>query len=265
MKLNKKISMIALGASALSLVAVAAPRLDVAELNAVATEILTPFQTPKSKATLQFVSLAVDDANVRNVKVKAFYERTGKGQTMQVNLNELTHDFAGGRPVTKAKGHAKFDLTMLFQPEQADSLVDGAEEMVKDMASNFTAPYGEAVTLEARMLEKLKGADGHYTSFKASVTATIDLTKLPADKKAEDMPFLTAVINVSVVLATGIDVTAEVQHNPGYKGFRAGDATNLKVGLEKLLNRDGATKEQILTILKKIDAMAATVVDARTR
>jgi len=268
MKMNKKFSMIALGATALSLTAVAAaPRLNdsLPQLNAIAAEILAPFQTDKSKASLKFVSLTADDSLLRSIKLNAFYQRTGKAQTMTVTLKELSHEFAGGRPVSKLSGDAAFDLTKLFQQEQINSLVEGAEEMVKDLAKNYTKDYGDSVTIDARMVEKLKNSAGNYVSFKAKVSAKVDLSKLPQGKKSEDMAIVEAKLDVSVVLNKGIALTAEVQHNPAFHGFLPGDKANFKVALEKLLTRDESAKNEILKILKQVDGMAASVVDANTK
>jgi|GEM_PF-5116513 len=267
MKVSKKISLIALGAAALSLTAVAGPRLNnsLTELNAIATEILAPFQTEKSAATLSFLSLVTDDANVLSLKLDATYSRTGRAQTMLVNVNELSHEFNGGRPVTKLNGYAEVDLTKLFPIDQSDALVEGAEEMVKDIAKNYTKEYGEAITVDARVFDQVKNAEGHYVSFKATLSATVDLTKLPEGKKAEDMAALGGVINLSIVLNKGITLDAEVQHNPGFHGFVAGDKANFKVALDKLLTRDETVKGQLFKILKQVDDMAGNIVDASTR
>lgn len=267
MKVTKKISLIALGAAALSLTAVAGPRLNdsLTELNVIATEILSPFQSEKSSASLNFLNLVTDDANVLSIKVDATYSRSGRAQTMQVNVNELSHEFNGGRPVTKLNGNAEVDLTKLFPIDQSDALVEGAEEMVKDMAKNFTKEYGDAITVDARVFDQVKNEEGHYVSFKAALSATVDLTKLPEGKKAEDMPILSGVINLEIVLNKGITLDAEVQHNPGFHGFVAGDKANLKLALEKLLTRDETVKGQIFKVLKQVDDMAANIVDASTK
>ncbi len=263
MKLNKKISFIALGAAVLSLTAVAADNL--AELNIIAAEILAPFQTEKSSATLEFTELTTDDANVLTLKTNASYSRVGRAQSLLVKVDELSHSFDGGRPVSKLSGSAQFDLTKLFPVDQSDALVEGAEEMVKDIAKNYTKEYGEAVTVEARVYDQVKNDEGHYTGFKATLSATIDLAKLPEGKKPEDMAILGGKIDLAITLATGIALNAEIEHNPSFHGFKAGDAANFKVAIDKLLTRDEAAKGQILNLLTKVDEMAGQIVDAQTK
>ncbi len=262
--LNKKTVFTVIGA-VMAVTAVAqAPRLEdrLPELNTVITEILAPFQTEKSKATFSVLKLEADETNLLKVRVTGFYGRVGRAQAMTVNISDITHSFNKGLPLTTARGSASIDLTKLFPMEQIDALVDGAEEMVKDIAGNFTREYGDAVALDARMVEKVKGADGHYESFKAFVGVKIDLSKLPEGKNAEDIPLTEAALSINVGLSSGIAINGQVVHNPGWKGFQADSPLNPKAAVEKLLSRDETAKNKIADILKKIDGMAATLVDA---
>lgn len=232
------------------------------ELNTVIAEILAPFQTPASKATFSVLKLETDEANLLKLKVTGFYGRVGKAQAMTVNVSDISYDFNNGAPIARARGSAAINLTKLFPMEQIDALVDGAEDMVKDIASNYTKEYGDAVTLDARIVEKTKGADEHYESFKAFVGIKIDLTKLPEGKKAEDIPFTEAAVSINVTLASGLALNGQVALNPGWKGFTPGSEMNPKRAIEKLLARDEAAKTKIEAVIKKVDQMAGTLVDA---
>lgn len=234
----------------------------VPELNTVIAEILTPFQTAASKATFSVLALETNEQTMTKLKVTGFYGRVGKAQAMTVNVSDITFKFNDGAPVTRAKGSAAIDLTKLFPAEQIDALVDGAEEMVKDMAGNFTKEYGDAVTLDVRVIEKIKGADEHYESFKAFLGVKIDLSKLPEGKKAEDIPLTEAAVSINIALGSGLSLNGQVVHNPGWKGWAADSAMNPKAAIEKLLSRDVDAKNKIEAVLKKVDAMAGTLVDA---
>ncbi len=261
---NKKAIFTAIGATFALTAAASTIRFEdrLPELNNVIAEILAPFQTVNSKASFSVLKLEANESNLLKVKVTGFYGRVGRAQAMTVNVSDITHDFNNGTPLTRIRGGAAIDLTKLFPAEQIDGLVDSAEEMVKDIAGNFTKEYGDAVTLDARMVEKVKGPDEHYESFKAFVGVKIDLTKLPEGKKAEDIPFTEAALSINVALASGLALNGQIVHNPQWKGFAAGSPMNPMAAIEKLLSRDEGAKAKIADILKKVDAMAGTLVDA---
>lgn len=259
----KKIACALAGLFAVTAVA-GAPRLDdsLPQLNAAVADLLKPFQTSASSASVEFQTLTTDAINVLTTRVVGGYQRVGKVQTMTVRLAGLTFDYANGQPVATISGDMAFNLSRVFQADMINSLVDSAEGMVEDIASNYTKAYGEAAHVKGTMIEKTKDASGNYVSFRASVEFGVDMSKLPSDKKSEDIPLLNGTMFFNVDLHKGIALNGTVNLNPAYKGFHGQGAT-LKMAIEKLLNRDADAGKLITTYVQKIDKMAASLVDAK--
>ncbi|MGZ3650503.1 MAG: hypothetical protein ACXVB9_03115 [Bdellovibrionota bacterium] len=263
----KKVALAALtGLFAVTAFAAAPPRLDdsIADLNTAVIDLLHPYNTEASHVMLAFQTLTTDDTNVLSTSLIGDYQRIGKVQTMNVHLNGLRFDFVNGNPIVNLAAGAGFDITQVFAQEQLNGLVDGAEGMVEDLASNYTKPYGTAASVKATMIEKLKNAKGDYTGFKATVAVKLDMGKLPAGKKSEDVPLQSAVVYFDVNFATGIVMNGTVMMNPEYRGFH-GQGTTLKMAIQKLLDRDGDAGKRITTYLDKLDKMAGNLVDARIK
>jgi hypothetical protein len=240
----------------------AGARLDdqIGDLNAAVADLLEPYQTDVSKAALEFQSLVTDDNNVLSTRLTGAYQRVGKVQTMDVRVDGLTYDFASGSPIVNVAGSAAFDLTQVFQRDQLNGLVDGAEGLVEDLAGNYTKDYGAAATVKGTMIEKTKDASGNYTAFRASVAFRIDMSKLPEGKKSEDIALLSGVVFFRVDLSRSIDVAGTVMLNPAYKNYGA-----LKTELGKLLGRDEDTGKKITQFVEKLDKMAGNLVDAQVK
>jgi hypothetical protein len=239
-----------------------APKLDdqVPALNTAIADVLKPYQSDVSKSEMTVQSLTTEGENLTSLRASASYQRVGKVQTMDVRLAGLSYDFASGNPIVNLSGDATFDLTQVFQQDQINGLVDSAEGLVEDLASNYTKGYGKAATVKGTMLEKTKDANGNYTAFRASVAVKLDMSKLPEGKKSEDVALLSAVMFFRVTLNKGIQLDGTVMLNPAYKNYGA-----LKGQVEKLLNRDEETGKKITKLVEKLDKMAADLVDAKVK
>ena len=241
---------------------VAAPRLEesLAELNGAVAELLKPYQSDVSSSSLEFTSLAGDESQVLSTRLVGRYQRVGKVQTLDIKVAGLTYDFANGNPVVNLAGSVGFDFTQVFQQEQLNGLVDAAETMVEDIASNYTRSLGAAAVVKGTMIEKIKAENGDYLGFKASVAFRIDPSKLPEGKTLESIPVLNGVAFFHVTLNQGIEMSGTLMMNPVYQGYPL-----LKTALEKLLSRDPDAAKKITGIVEKLDKMAGALVDARAR
>lgn len=229
----------------------------VAQLNGVVTEILSQFQRSNSTAEVKFVSIKTDATRVLDLAAIANYMRTGKTNTLTVKIENLS---LKGKDAALA-GTIGLDFTKLFTQEQINDLVPGSEELVKDLAKGYTKGFGDAAVVDAKLTETTKDDAGNYTGLKATLSASIDLAKLPPKKKLEDVPFTSAKADLTLVATTGLTATIEVVLNPAFKGFRDGAA--IKEALERVLAKNPDSEKIIDGLIKKIDDFAGKIVDGQ--
>lgn len=244
-------------------VAIAAPTDAVKQLNDEIVRILAPFQNPVTKASMNFKTIKTDSVRALEVKLGALYRKIGEQNKLEVKIDDISYAYGNGKaPATKFRGSLGIDLTKLISQKDLNEIIPGIEQMIQDMAKDFISEYGDAATVVAKVTEKRTDAEGNYTSIKAYINARIDLSKLPAEVKLEDVLFTNAMLNVSLDVKKGAGLSASIISNPEYKGFRE-DQRGLKEMLDKLLERDPAQIKEIEDLFKSLDDMAGSVVNKK--
>lgn len=232
-------------------------------LNAEIATILAPFQNESTVARLSFQSIETNEERTLSVGVSGLYSKVGTANKFAIRLDEVAYAYGdGSAPTTRVNAGIGIDLTKVLPQETINQLIPGVEEMVKEMSQGVTKEYGDAATIDARVLEKTQDDAGNYVAIKALVKGSIDLGKLPETKPVDDVLVQSGEAILTVSIKEGISLEAVVVSNPRYKGFQR-DQKGLKETLEQLLARDPKQMEEIRKLFGQIDAFAAKFVNGK--
>lgn len=257
----KKLFVSLLAVSAVALGAVAGVLTPVEQLNETAAEILQAYQNDKTQAELKFITVNSSADHALQGKANAFFKKVGTKNTLSLKLDDVSYAYNEGKnPTTQISGSLGVDLTKLFPREDLNGVMDDMDSTVKALADDYIREYGAAVSLVTATTEKNKDAAGNFISVKCKVTLRIDLSLLPANKKAEDVVITGASVDLIVTATTGLGFSGEVYSNTGYKGFRAGEL-GLKESLDKLLTKDPAAIQQVKDFFNKLNDLADSLIN----
>lgn len=238
-----------------------ASTLAVTELNAEVAKLLAPFQNANTTASVVFSKLETNAERALSGGVAVLFKKVGTQNTLEIAIPELSYDFGNGTaPTTKLNGAIKLDLTKVIPQDQLNEMIPSAEETILGLAQGFAEEYGEAATVEAKVTEKNQDANGNYVSLKGTLSFNLDLAKLPATVKAEDVPVLSGTVLIGLDVNTGAVISAVVVSNPSYKRFQK-DNTGLKEVVDRLLAKDPELLRQIGDALQSIDEFADSFVN----
>ncbi len=244
-------------ASALAFAGIVSP---VMELNAEIAKILAPFQNEKTEAFLAFDTVETDAVRALNVKLAAKYKKIGSANQFDLQITDLSYQYGNGTtPTTNFAGSLKVDLTKFVSQEDLNGLIPGIEEILVDAAKSFTQEYGEAVTVVVSIPEKKQDEAGNYIGIVGNLQFSVDLTKLPEGKLAEDIPVLNGNLALQLRVTEGATFSATIISNPAYKGFRQ-DNEGLKEILDKLLAKDANTLDQFRSLFAQLEELAKQIV-----
>jgi hypothetical protein len=263
--MKKILVVLGLGIS-FALSAIAAPQLKnaVSELNAEIERLLTPFQDENTKAFLNFRAIETDAVRATEVKLDALFRKIGTQNIAEVKIEDISYSYGNGEtPTTNINGSLGIDITKILPQETLNEIIPGVEEMVLELAKDFAKEYGDAATIDVKVTDKTTDENGNFVTIKATMSGNIDLTKLPAEVKVEDVLFTSAGIELDVNLVKGISFKLNAISNPAYKGFQE-DQEGLKEMLEKLLARDAKQMQEIESLFKNLNETASQIVNGQS-
>ncbi len=232
-------------------------------LNEEVARILAPFQNESTVASLNFQNIEVNAERALSLAVNGLYRKAGSANQFEIRADEVSYEYGNGSaPTTRINGSIGIDLTKVLSQETINQLIPGVEELVQDLSKGALKEYGDAATVEARVLEKTQDEAGNYVAIKAFLKVTMDLGKLPETKPAEQVLFQSGEAVLSVNLKQGIGLNATLVSNPRYQGFQR-DQKGLKETLEQLLSRDPKQMAEIQMLFSQIDAFAGRFVNGQ--
>lgn len=245
---------------------VAAPD-SLARLNAAIADLLKPLNTPVSKAALVFYAVKTNAERAVEASVGISYERSGKKNRLVIKPQTAAKptasygyaEDAGARPVTTVNVEFEYDLLKMFSQQRLNQLGPSANELAESFARDFGKEYGAAATISAEPPAVVRDAKGDIESLSMTLGAAIDLAKLPATIKAEDVPFTEIQASLAIGRRGG-GLFARVASNPAGKSFQRGQ-TGLKEMLDKLVARDPAEMRRASGWIGTIHQFAAYLVD----
>jgi hypothetical protein len=225
-------------------------------LNAEIATILAPFQNENTVARLSFLTIETNEERALAVSVNGLYSKTGTQNPFAIRLGELAYTYGdGSAPTARLNASVAIDLTKIISQESINQLIPIVESVVQDMSKDVTRKYGNAATVDFRVLEKTQDEAGNYVSIKALLKGQIDLGKLPETMPVDSVLLQSGEAVVTVNVKEGISLEGVMVINPRYKGFQR-DQKGLKETLEQLLARDPQQMEEIRKIFAQIDGFA---------
>ncbi|NUM89437.1 MAG: hypothetical protein HUU37_09560 [Bdellovibrionales bacterium] len=231
-------------------------------LNEAVKGLLAPFNNPETVAELKFDNVEVDAERALRVKAGAMYRKVGKENVLEVKVDEVSYDYGDGTaPTTTAKGSIALNLLKLISQKDINEFAPALEDMVADFAKNAGKGYGDALEIEAKVLDKQVTDAGDLVSISIRLAGKLDLSKLPADKPANEEVVTSGAMELTVGV-NGASVNFSAISNPGYKGFQS-DQVGLKELLEKLLSLDAEMLEKLQTFFTNLDGFAGKLVDMK--
>lgn len=231
------------------------------DLNAEVVNLLTPFQNDQTKAELVFDDIQTNATNALALRLHASFDKIGSVNTLNLKVDELSYDYAGGiAPTTVIRGSIGLDFTKMFAPEEINELTNDLEATLKEYAGGYIEEYGSAVTIKALIDQRTTDTAGNTVSMSGVMSFAIDLGKLPANKKVEDVMLSSGQMTFKADFKTGASLDVRMTSNPAYHGFRE-DESGLKDILDRLLARDPDLMSQLSDLVGMIDGYAGNVVE----
>lgn len=225
------------------------------DVNQRVSTLTSRFNTVDSAMSLEFTSLAVDDVRATDFGVKAFFKKTSTDNEVVLDVKSAEYAYGDGQnPTAKLDASLKFDVVKALGQAVVNELADEIDKIVLEIASQQTAEYGPAATVDAKVTDKQVDANGDVESIKMTLSAAIDLSQLPASKPLNEEEFKSVELSVSAA-RTGFEINLSVVMNPDYRRFNAGDI-GLKEYIERLLADDISVYEELLQFLGMIDSFA---------
>jgi len=233
-------------------------------LNAEISRILAPFQNEKTVAKLEFQDIRTNETHTLALALNGLYRKFGSQNRLEIRLDNVSYNYGNGTaPTTNVVGGIGIDLTKLMPQEDINLIVPEVESMLQNVAQSYARDYGDAVNISAKVLDKQQDAAGNYVSIKVSLSAKIDLLKLPESMPVQEVLFTGAEATLNVNVTEGIELALTLVSNPFYKGFQR-NGKGLKDSLDELLARDPEQIRQIQSLFKSLDGIADEFVDGKT-
>lgn len=221
----------------------------VEELNGSLKEILAPFNNETTSAAAHFEAAEVNDTQVTYMKGSASYEKKAGEETASLVVSGA-YDARAAQPASNAKISLKVNVLRLVQGQEAlNELGRSSEEMLAGLLLDLTTQYGDAATIEVRKTDELLDSEGNLQMQALEVKGKVDLSKLPANVRSEEVFLLEAKINAKLTL-TAVEFEVEVAHNPAFKS-----GSGLRDMLVSVAKRDQAVMQMITEKFAEIDAM----------
>lgn len=234
---------------------------NLAGLNQEIAKLLAAYQTKTTEAEILFREIETDQVQTLKFDVRGFYKKVGTTNTFQIELDPIKYNYGNGQsPSFNLSGRVGLDLSKLIPQEDVNQLVPDIENTIVQLAADLAKQYGSAVTVEAKVTEKIQDASGNYTGIKGFLTANFDLNQLPVEISITDVPVKFVRVDIDLALKQGAGLKIQGLMNPAYKGFQQ-DQAGLKDYLDRLLKKDPKLLNQLQGYIRQLDGMAEDLVN----
>lgn len=243
-------------------VATAATLISKDEVNKKVAAITAPYNTVDgSKMELSFTDLNVSELRALDFGLKLLVAKKGNANELVLKIDDTSYHYGNGStPTVNADISLKLDLIKIFGQDSLNSAAADFEDLAQSMAAEYTKKYGEAVTLDAKMVEVLKDSAGNVTQAKVRLGAAIDFSKLPEGLEVADVEFRSFQSELTIN-AAGMGGKLTLVMNPMNKAFQS-DEPGLKEFIEALLSEDTAMYDQLADFAAMLNALADSIVNA---
>jgi hypothetical protein len=232
----------------------------VAGLNAEIVKVLTPFQNQTTEARLTFNQIETNAERALALSLSGLYRKVGPNNSFALEVQNLSYEYGDGTaPTTSAQASVKADFTKFVPQEQLNEVLDGIEQLITQMSSQYTSQYGDAITVKAEVTDRVKDSAGNYMGVKGNIRFSFDFSKLPQGMTAADVLLMSGSAEIAADVHNGLTLNARVVSNPSYKGFQS-DGAGLKEILDQLLNHDPDTMNQLKHLFEQLDQVGGQIV-----
>jgi hypothetical protein len=243
-----------------SSVAIAAGLITKDEVNKKVAAIAAPYNNETTSINVEFTDLNVDTVRALDFGLAAFVSKKGTANELILKLSNAAYHYGdGANPTVTGDLSLQLDMVKAFGQKTLNDAAVDFEEVLKNMAAEYTQKYGAAVTVDAKVEELIKDANGDVESAKIRLGASIDFAKLPASLTAADVEFKSFQAQLGIG-RTGATGSLNVVMNPENKAFAA-DQPGLKEIIEKLLNDDQKAFDDINQMIQFLDGFADSIVN----
>ena len=237
-----------------------AENIDLDQLNSQVQEVLAPFQNQTTMAQLAFDTVEINTERTEKVAIHALYRKVGPQNTFELKVDNLSYDYGdGSSPITILKGSIGLDVTKMIPQEDLNHFIPMAAQFVEGIAKDYSREYKDAVSVKGVVTSTPKDNDGNFTGLTALFSMKIDLSKLPEDKKSEEVMATDIVLALNLNLHEGLSIDAFMVSNPNYLRFNE-DQDGLKETLNKLLANDEEVNTSLRGLVVSLDDMASKIV-----
>lgn len=232
------------------------------QVNDKVVELAKPYNTATTAVNFVFTSLNVDSEKTLDFGFTGLVLKKGTVNDAKVEFKKAQYTYGDGtKPTVDLDVAVTFDLVKALGQETLNELAKVVENIANEMASEFAKKYGAAVIVDAKVIDRQVDAAGNIQGLTMKMTAVSDLSKLPATKPADQVEFQTIEVEASAS-TTGITFKVNFVANPTYEGFRK-DGDGLKDYVEKLLNDDQPTYDELRRYFAIVDGFAQMLVEMK--
>jgi len=243
-----------------SSVAIAAGLITKDQVNQKVAALTAPYINENTALSLEFTDLNVDAVRALDFGINAFLSKKGTANELVLKLSNAAYHYGDGvKPTVTGDLTLQLDLVKAFGQKTLNDAAQDFEEILKNMSAEYTQKYGAAVTVEAKVLELIKDANGDVESAKIRMGAVIDFSKLPATLTPADVEFQSFQAELGIG-KTGVSGRLNLVMNPQNKSFAA-DQPGLKEMIEQLLNDDQKAFDDINQLIQLLDGFADSIVN----
>lgn len=233
-----------------------AASIQVDDLNKEIKNLLASIQDENTQAEIAFSDIKTDENRTLNFSVSGFLAKQSPTNFISIAVNPLSYNFGDGTaPQVEFVGALVTDLSKLISQEQFNEIVPDVEQTIKELADQFAAEFKEALTIDAKVTEKNQDSAGDFTNVKGHIDLALDLTRLPEEVKAEDVPVTAVRVEVDLTFKVGVNLAVQATMNPNYKGFKDGNK-GMKEYLDKLLAQDPKVMSDLKRYIDQANSFA---------
>lgn len=229
------------------------------QLNAAIKDMLAPFNTQLSKA-----SVIVDKAKTneqRAVELSATFDYSRTGEAGNASLEGRAEysfpEAANAEPAVALKLSTEFDLLRVASQKDINRLAASLQSLIDGYARQQLRRYGSAAKVEARVAPITTDARGDVNAVGATLSADIDVSKVPPGSDPKSVLF-SSLRAAAVFTRKTIALDVSLVVNPKSRYFEK-DAEGLKEYVEKLLARDPRLMRELQGFIAQLDRFAQRV------
>lgn len=234
--------------------------LDLAVLNSRIREVIARMSLQDVAAQIEVADFGMRGNVTEKWASTARVTKTGPINTLDLNVRSLKYDFPqGGNPSVYLDAQVAFDFVKAVGQTNVNELAELIPDIILDLLSDYTQPYGDSLDLAIGVDEIRKDAQGDVEFVKISGRGQIDLERLPAGLERKKQPVVSVELQANAT-RTGFSLAVNAVLNPGYEGFET-NQIGLKQILEGLIARDPQLVLRVESIIKEIDSIAGFLVN----